>query len=132
MYNRFTKKSEENNYTNNDYEIITEVPGDEEDMHQWATNTLGIIEDAMVKYGYENVYQVVEALKAMKEGGHEMGNLWRVTGVNPENQYETHTIEARTQREAIEQFQIRYPDLAVIRSVKFVSGPRQPGGIHKR
>lgn len=70
MYNRFTKKSEENNYTNNDYEIITEVPGDEEDMHQWATNTLGIIEDAMVKYGYENVYQVVEALKAMKEGGH--------------------------------------------------------------
>ena len=70
--------------------------------------------------------------KAMKEGGHEMGNLWSVTGVNPENQYETHTIEARTQREAIEQFQIRYPDLAVIRSVKFVSGPRQPGGIHKR
>ena len=122
MYNRFTKKSEENNYTNNDYEIITEVPGDEEDMQQWATNTLGIIEDAMV----------VEALKAMKEGGHKMGNLWSVTGVNPENQYETHTIEARTQKEAIEQFQIRYPDLAVIRSVKFVSGPRQPGGIHKR
>lgn len=49
--NRFTTKSKENNFTNNDYEIITEVPGDELDMQQYANNKLGLIENIEEEIG---------------------------------------------------------------------------------
>ena len=42
---RFTQKAKENIYTLHDYEIVSEVPGDEDDMLHYAINKLGRIED---------------------------------------------------------------------------------------
>ena len=53
MINRFTKEAKENRYTSHDYDIITEVPGDEEDMQQYANNKLGRYEDIEDKLGVE-------------------------------------------------------------------------------
>ena len=52
-YRRFTKLA--NEY---DYEIITEVPNDEEDMQQWANNTLGHIEDLMERYDVNSLFEL--------------------------------------------------------------------------
>ena len=42
---RFTEKAKENYYTRCDYNVVTEVPGDEEAMQQYANNKLGRLED---------------------------------------------------------------------------------------
>lgn len=61
---RFTQKAKENLYTAFDYEIVSEVPNDEEDMRQYAINKLGILENIEEELGID----LTTLLKALKNG----------------------------------------------------------------
>lgn len=56
-YRRYTKEvpEDEGYIGTGDYEIMTEVPGDEEDMLHYAINTFGRIEDMLVKYDVKSL-----------------------------------------------------------------------------
>lgn len=54
-YRRFTVKSEENRFTLCDYNVISEVPGDEDDMHQYAINVLARFENIMEKFNISTI-----------------------------------------------------------------------------
>lgn len=58
---RYTKKSLENYYTLHDYEIVSEVPGDECDMQQYAINKLARLENIEEEAGLEEVESSLEA-----------------------------------------------------------------------
>ena len=61
---RFTEEAKENRYTLHDYNIVTEVPGDEEDMQQYANNKLGRHEDIEDKLDID----LITLFKALENG----------------------------------------------------------------
>lgn len=82
---RFTQKAKENLYTAFDYEIVSEVPNDEEDMRQYAINKLGLLENIEEEYGIglitffdeikdtrieEFIREIIAAVKRRKENEH--------------------------------------------------------------